>query len=159
VPADAAESQPIESCHKDAAETGGPRRSHHRSLFISLHTTHSGDRSMRNSLVALVMTVILFPIIGCNEGKSSKPPTTTAARSANASSEKHAPSHATPGSHEDWCGEHQVPESMCTQCNPSLVAAFKATGDWCEEHGLPESQCRICNPNLKIERPPQKAGQ
>jgi len=45
---------------------------------------------------------------------------------------------------------------MCTRCNPSLSAAFKATGDWCPEHGLPESQCRICNPDLKIERPPQK---
>lgn len=65
----------------------------------------------------------------------------------------HASAKAKPGSHEDWCEEHQVPESLCTQCNPALVAAFNATGDWCEEHGLPESQCRICNPNLKIERP------
>ena len=72
-------------------------------------------------------------------------------------SAKHAPAHAAPGSHEDWCGEHEVPESLCTRCNPSLSAAFKASGDWCEEHGLPESQCRICNPNLKIERPPAKA--
>jgi hypothetical protein len=60
------------------------------------------------------------------------------------------------GSHEDWCEEHQVPESLCARCNPSLVAAFKATHDWCSEHGLPESQCRICNPNLKLERPPKQ---
>jgi hypothetical protein len=76
--------------------------------------------------------------------------------STGAPAAKHAPAHATPGSHEDWCGEHEVPESMCTRCNSSLIAAFKATGDWCPEHGLPESQCRICNPDLKIERPPQK---
>lgn len=69
--------------------------------------------------------------------------------------EGHAPAGVKPGSYEDWCGEHQVPESLCTRCNPSLVAAFKATGDWCEEHGLPESQCKICNPGLKIERPPR----
>jgi uncharacterized protein YceK len=67
----------------------------------------------------------------------------------------HAPATAKPGSHEDWCQEHQVPESQCTLCNPSLVAAFKATNDWCEEHGLPESHCRKCNPNLKITRPPK----
>jgi hypothetical protein len=59
------------------------------------------------------------------------------------------------GSYEDWCGEHQVPESQCTRCNPELIAAFKATNDWCEEHGLPESQCLACNPDLKIERPPK----
>lgn len=65
---------------------------------------------------------------------------------------------AVPGSHADWCDEHQVPESMCTKCNPTLVAAFKATGDWCPEHSLPESQCRLCNPQLTIVRPPQESG-
>ena len=70
----------------------------------------------------------------------------------------HAAAGVTPGSHEDWCAEHQVPESQCTKCNPSLIAAFKATGDWCEEHGLPESQCLACNPDLKIVRPPRAEG-
>jgi hypothetical protein len=42
---------------------------------------------------------------------------------------------------------------MCTRCNPTLIAAFKATDDWCDEHGLPESQCLACNPDLKIVRP------
>lgn len=65
----------------------------------------------------------------------------------------HAPANVAPGSHEDWCQEHAVPESQCTLCNPSLSAAFKATGDWCEEHGLPESHCRKCNPDLEIVRP------
>jgi hypothetical protein len=68
----------------------------------------------------------------------------------------HAPAGVRPGSHEDWCGEHAVPESQCTRCNPDLVAAFKATGDWCAEHGLPESQCLKCNPDLKIVRPPKE---
>ncbi len=71
-----------------------------------------------------------------------------------ASAEKHAPANVVPGSHEDWCAEHAVPESQCTRCNPTLAAAFKATGDWCQEHGLPESHCLKCNPELKIERPP-----
>jgi len=61
----------------------------------------------------------------------------------------------TPGSHEDWCDEHGVPESQCTRCNASLIPAFKATGDWCEKHKMPKSQDRECNPNLKITRPPK----
>ena len=67
----------------------------------------------------------------------------------------HAAADVVPGSHEDWCGEHEVPESMCTRCNASLIAAFKATNDWCAEHNLPESQCLKCNPALKIVRPPK----
>jgi hypothetical protein len=68
----------------------------------------------------------------------------------------HAPAGVKPGSHEDWCSEHAVPESQCTRCNPDLIAAFKATNDWCEEHGLPESQCLKCNPHIKIVRPPKE---
>lgn len=67
----------------------------------------------------------------------------------------HAPEGARPGSHEDWCAEHQVPESLCTRCNATLIPAFQATHDWCAEHGLPESQCRLCHPELVIVRPPE----
>lgn len=72
---------------------------------------------------------------------------------------QHAPEGAEPGSHDDWCGEHQVPESLCTRCNPELIPAFQASGDWCPEHNLPESQCLICNPELRIERPPAEGHQ
>lgn len=75
-----------------------------------------------------------------------------------ADSHQHAPESAAPGSHADWCAEHEVPESMCTRCNPSLTPAFQATGDWCAEHGLPESQCHACNPDLHIVRPPPEGG-
>ena len=75
-----------------------------------------------------------------------------------AAAQGHADANVKPGTHEDWCGEHAVPESKCTRCNPTLVAAFKATNDWCAEHGLPESQCLKCNPDLKIVRPPKPAG-
>ena len=98
-----------------------------------------------------------FSIVGgCKQEPSSSAvaPVPTSAATEKA---QHAPPTATPGSHEDWCDEHEVPESQCTRCNPALVAAFKATGDWCAEHGVPESQCKLCNPELKIERPP-KAG-
>lgn len=46
----------------------------------------------------------------------------------------------------DWCAGHGLPESMCTRCNPELVAGFQAAGDWCAEHGFPESVCPLCNP-------------
>lgn len=49
---------------------------------------------------------------------------------------------------EDWCGVHNVKESACTRCNPSLIPVFKAKGDWCAGHALPESQCVQCNPGL-----------
>jgi cobalt-zinc-cadmium efflux system membrane fusion protein len=70
----------------------------------------------------------------------------------------HAAAGVVAGSYEDWCGEHGVPESQCTRCNPDLIAEFKATGDWCAEHGLPESQCLECNPDIKIERPAKSDG-
>lgn len=69
---------------------------------------------------------------------------------------EHAPEGATPGSHEDWCGEHAVPESQCTRCHEELIAAFKATGDWCDDHGVPKSHCKKCDPGLVIERPPKE---
>ena len=70
----------------------------------------------------------------------------------------HAPSGFVPGSYEDWCGSHQVPESACTRCDAALIPAFQATGDWCVEHGIPESQCLVCNSDLVIERPAPTEG-
>jgi len=94
--------------------------------------------------------LISLTLLACDKKQEA-----TASGAAASGHAEHAPAGAKPGSYEDWCGEHQVPESLCTRCNPSLAAAFKATGDWCQEHGLPESQCKICNPSLQIERPPR----
>lgn len=101
----------------------------------------------------LIFALLTLPLLGCGEPSASTP-TTAPSPSASAAS-SHASAGVVPGSHEDWCGEHQVPESQCTRCDSSLIAAFKATKDWCPEHGLPESQCLKCNPGLKIERPPK----
>jgi hypothetical protein len=60
-----------------------------------------------------------------------------------------------PGSHEDWCEEHQVPESQCTKCHPELIPAFKAVDDWDEEHHIPASQCTECTPPRVPVRPPK----
>lgn len=90
----------------------------------------------------------------CEEAPVQEAPAPNVAEPA---THAHAAPGAAPGSHGDWCGAHAVPESLCTRCNPSLIAAFQATGDWCPEHNLPESQCLICNPELVIERPPLEA--
>lgn len=51
----------------------------------------------------------------------------------------------------DWCGEHGVPESICTRCNSALIADFKKKGDWCAKHDLPDSQCFKCHPELEAK--------
>ena len=112
---------------------------------------------MRNYLFALVAALSLgTAACSKSEPAPAKAPATETQPVAEPKS-GHAASDVVPGSHEDWCGEHAVPESQCTRCNPELVAAFKATGDWCAEHGVPESQCLKCNPDLKIVRPPPKS--
>lgn len=105
---------------------------------------------MKNTTSAGLVILSLVAMAGCSRQSAGTSTTPAATRSA-----AHAPDKAKPGSHEDWCGEHSVPESQCIRCNRELIPAFKATGDWCAEHGLPESQCLKCNPNLKIVRPPK----
>jgi hypothetical protein len=101
---------------------------------------------MKTFVKILMMTIALT---ACSEGGE---------QSAPAAEVEHAAPGVEPGSYEDWCGEHEVPESLCTRCNPALIPAFQATGDWCAEHGMPESQCRACNPDLRIERPARRGG-
>jgi len=130
----------------------------------SLRSAHRRERklTMRHASISALALATFIAVVAaaCDKKADSipraeRPAAATAAATASTESPAHARHGVQPGSHEDWCGEHQVPESLCTRCNPSLTAAFKATGDWCEEHGLPESQCRICNPGLQIERPPR----
>lgn len=106
----------------------------------------------------LVLVPVTLVLSGCGETAPSSPASAAAAPAASpAAAGVHAVA-AAPGSHEDWCGEHAVPETACTRCDPKLIPAFKATKDWCPEHGLPESQCQKCNPNIKIVRPPKPGG-
>ncbi|WP_157368722.1 efflux RND transporter periplasmic adaptor subunit [Zavarzinella formosa] len=46
-------------------------------------------------------------------------------------------------SREDWCAAHNVPESVCVECDPTLMPAPEPRG-WCKIHGVPE--CTLCNP-------------
>ena len=108
---------------------------------------------MTRRFVVGLFAALTFITTACSKDKAQGTPPVAEA-SANAAA-AHAPKDAKPGSYEDWCGEHQVPESQCTLCHPDLIAAFKATGDWCAEHSLPESHCLKCNPELKIVRGPK----
>ena len=54
------------------------------------------------------------------------------------------------GDIKDWCPEHGVPESKCTICHPELLTTGVA-GDWCPEHGVPESSCTLCHPEIAVK--------
>ncbi len=99
---------------------------------------------MRMKLSSLIAVAALAIVAGCGESAPSKPAPGPAAQPAK-----------TPLVHTkqaaDWCGEHGVPESICSRCNDSLVAGFKAKGDWCKEHGMAESQCFACHPELEAK--------
>jgi cobalt-zinc-cadmium efflux system membrane fusion protein len=45
---------------------------------------------------------------------------------------------------KDWCEEHNVPESICVECRPDLLARRKAA--FCKKHGVPE--CPLDYPEL-----------
>jgi hypothetical protein len=110
---------------------------------------------MHRSLILSLLAALALATPACSKDSGSAAKPEAAATEAAKKGDLHAKSDVKPGSHEDWCGEHGVPESQCTRCNPELIPAFKATGDWCAEHALPESQCLKCNPELKITRPPK----
>jgi hypothetical protein len=117
---------------------------------------------MRNRSLPLVLMLpaALLLAAGCGSkepGAGARPAATQEAAAAPAG-EGHAAANVVPGSYEDWCAEHEVPESQCTRCDASLIPAFQAAGDWDAAHGLPKSQCMICDPQLKIVRPPKPEG-
>jgi hypothetical protein len=101
----------------------------------------------------LILSLALGVNVGCSKEERRPGATAPAKADRSTTTPEHAPAGVEPGSYEDWCEEHQVPESQCTRCNPDLIPAFKATNDWCPEHGVPESQCKICNPEIVITRP------
>jgi hypothetical protein len=109
--------------------------------------------------VRIARTFLLIALAaGCSKDSGTRPEaerTKKSTKAADHDDDKHAASGVEPGSHEDWCGEHEVPESQCTRCDPELIPAFKATNDWCEEHQLPLSQDKIHDPDLVITRPPK----
>jgi cobalt-zinc-cadmium efflux system membrane fusion protein len=54
-------------------------------------------------------------------------------------------SGAAAGDADDWCLEHNVPESLCIACNEDLAPAVQDFG-WCSEHGI--TQCPLHHPEV-----------
>ncbi len=46
---------------------------------------------------------------------------------------------------DDWCEEHSVPESICVQCDPTLMPKGPDYG-WCPEHGV--HNCPLHHPDV-----------
>lgn len=89
--------------------------------------------------IILVLAAVIVGAVGSKWLLTDSPETASHTEVSEVASGGHA---------HDWCTEHRVPESVCTQCNPTLIDDFKAKNDWCVEHGLPESHCRLCNPGI-----------
>jgi cobalt-zinc-cadmium efflux system membrane fusion protein len=46
---------------------------------------------------------------------------------------------------DDWCSVHNVPESECIECIPTLLPGQTDHG-WCKDHGV--HQCPLCHPEV-----------
>jgi len=58
---------------------------------------------------------------------------------------------------DDWCHEHNVPESQCIECKKDLIGPTTDYG-WCAEHGI--AQCPLHHPELvQTKTPPHIAPQ
>lgn len=113
---------------------------------------------MKRMVTWIFMLILIAVAAGCGAKGSNSQTAQSGTGGTTESSATPAQGHSAgivPGSYEDWCDEHQVPETQCTRCDPTLIPAFQTANDWCPEHGLPMSQCTIHNPNLKIVRPPK----
>lgn len=88
-------------------------------------------RPFPTALLALMLSLMG----ACPQGDDSRTPVQT--ESAAAVTQEVVPAKL--------CRAHGVESSLCTHCNPALIAVFKARGDWCKAHQFPESLCPICN--------------
>ncbi len=56
---------------------------------------------------------------------------------------------------DDWCQEHSVPESICVECNESLMPRIKST--WCRVHGV--HNCPFERPDVVESKSPAAISQ
>jgi cobalt-zinc-cadmium efflux system membrane fusion protein len=96
--------------------------------------------SLKKLLVVSTCAVVGISIVACSKSNNGG--------AAGSAAVKEVAEH----NHEGWwCDEHGVPEEVCAQCDPKLVADFKAKNDWCDKHNRPDSQCFICHPEKEAE--------
>lgn len=93
------------------------------------------------SILTLVLVSFITVVAACKESA----PADTATHGATPTATTTGAATAAPA---DAKCEHGVDKAICARCNPGLKAAFVAKNDWCAEHERPESQCAICHPKL-----------
>lgn len=93
-------------------------------------------RSLSSLALAVIAALSLSTLIAC---KDAAPAADTHGAAPTAA--------ATASATADKC-EHGVEKAICARCNPGLKPAFVAKNDWCAEHDRPESQCAICHPDV-----------
>ncbi len=110
------------------------------------------SRSFQSVHVAAIIGLAIalaLTISSCKPSNTSKAP-------ADAHGPGDGHDHGTTTKAIDWCPEHRVPESECTQCHPELAAKWKSQpGQWCDEHGVPEAHCYLCHPSIKFPQEQQ----
>lgn len=56
---------------------------------------------------------------------------------------------------DDWCEEHAVPESICVECDPTLMPEGPDYG-WCPDHGV--HNCTLDHPDVaQLKQPPSES--
>ena len=94
------------------------------------------------SILSLILVWFIAVVGACKE---TAPAAETPAHGATPTATETAPATAVAA---DAKCEHGVQKDICARCNPGLKAAFVAKNDWCAEHERPESQCATCHPKL-----------
>jgi hypothetical protein len=97
----------------------------------------------------LLLAAVCALTVGCDDSEPTAAPAAKTETKTEAAAKPTTQSIIPVAQMKDWRPEHGVPESICTQCNESLIAGFKAKGDWDAEHNVPKSQCFKCDPSLK----------
>jgi len=88
-------------------------------------------------------SLVLAAMIGLVGSGCTKTDTPTAKNNS-----KEAKGDSKKDDHGWWCGEHGVPEEICSLCSDVAAAKFKKAGDWCKIHDRAQSQCFKCDPTL-----------
>ena len=115
---------------------------------------HKGELEMttrRHFTACGLLAAVMIAANGC--GESAAPPAKQVAKTDDHANHKDGDGHDHGQKDHDhsgwWCGEHGLPEAVCSICSKKVADAFKAKGDWCDEHERAKSQCFICDPKLQ----------
>ena len=108
------------------------------------------------SVTATFAIAILTFVTGCAQQAAAPPVAERTAKTEKHDHDEHASAEKVAGTtkpeHDHsgwWCGEHGVPEGICSQCSSMVAADLQKKGDWCADHDRAKSQCFICDPSLK----------